>query len=139
MNVILRVSYLSIVCAFCACDAGDNTPNTPQLTTKCDTWENVLSKSSNGVVLVIEEGCSGWVNENWTSIDVTPTNGKRLTVFRFADVSWDPTYHNQTTPTAEWIGEKRLKIHIGAVGVIDKQLDRAGDISIEYEIEHVVK
>jgi hypothetical protein len=89
-------------------------------------------------VYSVQEGCSGLSNGLIVSIDLEATPGRRITVFTFADASWDARYTDMASPTAAWTDAKKLTISVGAVGAIYKKIGRADDIEIEYHIDHVL-
>jgi arsenate reductase (thioredoxin) len=106
---------------------------------KCDTWEDVLVKDDRKrTVYMVREGCSGLSNGLDVAIDLELADGKRTTVFAFADGSWDARYTDRATPTVAWIDSSNLLISVGAVGSIHKKLEKVGETRITYRIDHVL-
>lgn len=65
-------------------------------------------------------------------------DGTRATIFQYEDASWNAAHYGHTKPVIEWMGDNRLKISVGAVGAIEKKIDKMRDIDIEYNVEHVL-
>jgi hypothetical protein len=139
MRNLLRALTTSACLAFSACDASDSAEVAKSPHTQCEKWEKVISReNSDAVLYLVEEGCSGLSNGMRVAVEVSPRNGQRIAVFKYQDASWDADYYGKTTPTVEWLDKKRLKISIGAVDTIEVKLETAGDIRIEYHIDHVI-
>jgi hypothetical protein len=107
---------------------------------RCDRWEKTLSSDKqNPAVFLIEEGCSGFNNGATFSIDIPSREGRRETVFKYKDASWNAAYRNQTTPSVEWVSPNNLKISIGAVETVEVKLAKLDDLKISYDIGRVLK
>ena len=107
---------------------------------RCDTWDRELSKDDLGhTVWLIEEGCSGFSNGMKVAIALSQSGGAKTTFFKFEDVSWNPAYHGQTTPSVKWIAPNYLEVSIGAVADVEQRLDRVDDVIITYKIGHVLE
>ena len=107
--------------------------------TRCDTWESVLSnQQKDHTVMLIEEGCSGFDNEVTMTIALATPNGHKTTVFVWGDASSYVAFQGRTAPAVDWPAPNRLRISIGAIADIQKQVDKVADITIEYDIGHVI-
>jgi hypothetical protein len=129
MNKVWALGICSLICAaVCAC-------------AQCDTFTRVLSKDNQGhTVWRIDKLCSGLLNGDMISIALSAAGGSKTTFFEYEDVSWDADYDDdQTTPSAKWIAPDHLEISIGAVGEIVQKDSKVGDITIMYQIGHIVK
>lgn len=124
---------------FSACGSVEDPANNIRPSTRCDEWENVLINKNFGVVYMVTTGCSGAANGVKVAIDVAPVGGTRVTAFLYEDASWSADHYGKTEPTVEWNAPNQLKIAIGAVAAIDKKMSQIGDITVMYEIGHVIK
>ncbi len=114
-------------------------PQAHQSAERCDKWEKVLSNQrTDRRVILVEEGCSGFSNGLMDSIAIVFPNGTRVTALTYEDASWNADFFGHTAPSVEWIAHDRLRISIGAVSAIQKEVDRIHDVVIEYNIGHVI-
>lgn len=138
MRLAPLAKILSLPWIFTALLVYQGLPAQSQPSTKCDKWEHVLSKKNGQAVLLVEEGCSGFVNGAMMTIELRTPSGRKIEFFKYEDASWNAGYYGKTDPTVKWTDAKRLKISIGAVDYIHKKLGKAGDVDVEYAIEHVL-
>jgi hypothetical protein len=139
MKVLFRVAVYVGMWAMASCGGADRQLSQHQQPERCDKWERRLPKDAHGrTVVVVEQGCSGFSNGLRIAIDLAFADGTRATIFQYEDASWNAAYYGQSTPVIEWIGNDRLKISVGAVGAIEKEIDRLRDVAIEYHIGHVL-
>jgi hypothetical protein len=139
MNAIYRLIVYSfactVMCAVCFLVAVAQLPPAE----RCDTWLHVLSKDNpEHTVWYVEEGCSGFSNGDTVSLALSQTNGTRTVFFTFDDASWDVEFHGQTDPSIKWTARNHLEVSVGAVGAVVKKLDKVGEVSITYNIGHVL-
>jgi hypothetical protein len=136
---MLKILFAATCLAILACEGNDGSSLPAGADTKCDRWEKVLSEDNPDATLyLVEEGCSGFSNGMTVAIEISPRNGRRSTLFKYQDASWNASYSGQTTPTATWIDKDLLRISIGAVDTIDEKLEKAGDVTVEYQVGHVI-
>ncbi len=139
MKRMQRLGIYSLIFAVLWCTCAPETGAQLPPLERCDTWKRELSKDDLGhTVWLIEEGCSGFSNGMKVAIAISLSDGAETTFFKFEDVSWNPAYRGQTTPSVKWIAPNYLEVSIGAVADVEQKLDRVGDVIITYNIGHVL-
>lgn len=139
MKVLIAIAVCAAVCTMASCGSADGQTSQQRPSERCDKWEQRLPKDAHGrTVVIVENGCSGFSNGLRVAIDLVLSDGTRVTIFEYEDASWNAAYYGQTRPAIEWIGDNRLKISVGAVGAVEKKIDKMRDIYIEYHIGHIL-